>query len=79
MPPPGPHYGLQNRLPSQLNICIGILLGYIVNWAFAQSETPSGSEWRYILGIGAIPAGLLFFGFLFVTPRSPRWLAKQHR
>ncbi len=68
------------RAPSQLNICIGILLGYVVNWGFAGGASPpSATAWRWILGVGVAPAAVLFFAFLLVTPRSPRWLAKQHR
>ena len=66
--------------PAQLNICIGILLGYVVNWAFAGGETPpSRTAWRWILGVGIAPAVALLLALLLLTPRSPRWLAKQHR
>ena len=34
--------------------------------------------WRWMLGLEALPA-LLWFGLLFVVPRSPRWLALKHR
>lgn len=65
---------------SQLNICIGILLGYVVNWGFAGGASPpSVDAWRWILGVGIVPAGALFLAFLLITPPSPRWLAKQHR
>jgi MFS family permease len=32
-----------------------------------------GHEWRWMLGIEAIPAALFFF-LLFIVPESPRWL-----
>src|SRR5262249_8453413 len=35
-------------------------------------------EWRWKLGVSAIPA-LLFFVMLFAIPRSPRWLVKKAR
>src|SRR5437879_10129602 len=36
------------------------------------------AEWRWELGVTAIPAAL-FFLLLFGIPRSPRWLAKKGR
>ena len=36
------------------------------------------SEWRWELGVTAIPAAL-FFVMLFTIPRSPRWLVKKGR
>src|SRR6266550_2395806 len=36
------------------------------------------AEWRWELGVTAIPAAL-FFLMLFGIPRSPRWLAKKGR
>jgi SP family arabinose:H+ symporter-like MFS transporter len=36
------------------------------------------TEWRWKLGISALPAAL-FFLMLFTIPRSPRWLVKKGR
>ena len=35
-------------------------------------------EWRWKLGVSAVPAAL-FFVMLFYIARSPRWLVKQAR
>ena len=51
----------------------GILIAYIVNYIFA----PSGN-WRWMFGMGVIPALLMGIGLLFL-PRSPRWLMQQNR
>jgi MFS transporter, SP family, arabinose:H+ symporter len=37
-----------------------------------------GAEWRWKLGVPAVPA-LLFLLLLFGIPRSPRWLVKKQR
>src|SRR5271156_3982639 len=55
----------------QLAITIGILVAYVVDYAFA----PSGS-WRWMLGLAAVPGLLLGLGMLYL-PESPRWLARH--
>jgi sugar porter (SP) family MFS transporter len=61
----------------QLNIVAGILLAYFSNYALGL-EGFGGAEWRWKLGISALPA-VLFFAMLFTIPRSPRWLVKKGR
>jgi len=61
----------------QFNIVFGILLAYFSNYVIALQRFGL-SEWRWELGVTAIPA-LLFFLMLFSIPRSPRWLVKQGR
>src|SRR5215211_2395609 len=56
---------------NQLMITVGILLSYLVNYAFS----PSGN-WRMMLGLAVVPAVVLFVGMLFL-PESPRWLVSQ--
>ncbi len=51
---------------NQLAISGGILLSYIVNYSFASS-----GHWRPMLGLGTVPAALLFFGMCYL-PDSPR-------
>jgi MFS transporter, SP family, arabinose:H+ symporter len=61
----------------QFNVVLGILLAYFSNYLIGLAEF-GGSEWRWELGVTAIPAAL-FFMLLFGVPRSPRWLAKKGR
>ncbi|GER70306.1 putative metabolite transport protein YwtG [Weizmannia acidilactici] len=56
---------------NQLMIMVGILLAYIINYAFAASR-----GWRWMLGFAFIPGLLLLIGMFFL-PESPRWLLKQ--
>lgn len=76
---------LRGRLVSfnQLNIVIGISLAFFTNYMILQLGKSDTSwmknlkfdeyNWRWMLGLEAIPAILYFFGLFFV-PRSPRWL-----
>ncbi len=57
---------------NQLAITSGILLAYLVNFAF--SSVPDG--WRWMLGVGVIPGAALAVGMLTV-PRTPRWLVEH--
>src|ERR1700722_14271027 len=59
----------------QLNVVIGILLAYVSN-AWIDSLRLGATEWRWQLGISAVPAFLFLFA-LFGIPRSPRWLVMQ--
>ncbi|WP_049922264.1 sugar porter family MFS transporter [Halopiger djelfimassiliensis] len=58
---------------NQLTITSGILIAYLVNYAFSAN-----GEWRWMLGLGMVPAAVLFVGMLFM-PESPRWLYEQGR
>ncbi|KAM1030740.1 hypothetical protein ACFX2J_034374 [Malus domestica] len=55
---------------------IGILLGYVSNYAF--SKLPIHLNWRVMLGVGAFPSVVLAIGVL-AMPESPRWLVMQGR
>jgi MFS transporter, SP family, arabinose:H+ symporter len=61
----------------QFNIVLGIVLAYVSNYLVGACNL-GDPEWRWKLGVSAVPA-LLFFVMLFGIPRSPRWLVKQHR
>ena len=56
----------------QLAVTIGILVAYLVGLAF----TDVGGGWRWMLGLGAVPAFALAIGMLRL-PQSPRWLVMQ--
>ena len=54
---------------SQLAVTVGILVAYLVGYAFAAS-----GSWRWMLGLGAVPGVILGVSMLFL-PETPRWLA----
>lgn len=71
---------------NQLNIVLGISAAFFSNYYilslgdsnadWVQSLGIAEHNWRWMLGIEALPAVLYFFGLLLV-PRSPRWLIMQ--
>ena len=61
----------------QFNVVFGILVAYFSNYLIGLQGF-GVSEWRWELGVTAIPAAL-FFLMLFGIPRSPRWLVKKGR
>lgn len=80
--------GMRGRMVSfnQLNIVLGISVAFFTNYLilqlgdsdaeWAQSLKFGEYNWRWMLGLEAIPAILYFFALFFV-PRSPRWLAMK--
>ncbi|CAD6223350.1 unnamed protein product [Miscanthus lutarioriparius] len=72
---PAASRGLLTSFPDFF-INLGILLGYLSNYAFARLPLYLG--WRVMLGIGAAPSLLLAL-MVFVMPESPRWLVKNGR
>lgn len=55
-----------------LFVTMGQVLAYVVGWAFVQwGDEITG--WRWIVGLGAVPAALQVFVMLFM-PETPRWL-----
>lgn len=67
--------GFLSSLP-EIFINIGILLGYISN--FALSGLPQPLNWRLMLGLAALPAGAVALGVI-VMPESPHWLVMKGR
>lgn len=71
---------------NQLNIVLGISVAFFTNYlilrlgksdaAWAQSLQFDAYNWRWMLGIEALPA-IAYFLALFMVPRSPRWLAMK--
>ncbi|OYO05292.1 sugar porter family MFS transporter [Enemella evansiae] len=56
----------------QLMVTTGIFLAYLVDLAFQEAGL-----WRWMIGLGAVPAVVLLFGIL-TQPESPRWLVASH-
>lgn len=59
----------------QFNIVFGIFIAFISNYLL--QGVGGDNDWRWMLGVEAIPAAIYTVLVLFV-PRSPRWLI-QHR
>src|SRR5580693_10217022 len=55
----------------QLAITVGILLAYVVDYAFAAIQ-----GWRWMFGLAVVPAAIFGLGMVFL-PESPRWLARR--
>lgn len=49
----------------------GQVVAYLIGWLF--STVPSG--WRWMVGLGALPAMVQFFALTFM-PETPRWLVQ---
>ena len=73
---------------NQLNIVIGISAAFFSNYlilrlgasdlGWAQSLNLGDWNWRWMLGVEAIPA-IVYFVALFAVPESPRWLVMHRR
>jgi len=73
---------------NQLNIVIGISAAYFSNYlilslgqsdlAWAQALQLGNWNWRWMLGIEAVPAIIYFFA-LYTVPESPRWLVMHEK
>jgi sugar porter (SP) family MFS transporter len=82
--------GVRGRMVSfnQLNIVIGISVAFFSNYlilklgqsdsAWIQSLHFSEWNWRWMLGVEALPA-ILYLLALMLVPESPRWLAMHGR
>ena len=73
---------------NQLNIVIGISAAYFSNYlilhlgqsdlAWAEALRLGEWNWRWMLGVEALPA-IFYFIALFFVPESPRWLVMKGR
>ena len=64
--------GLMSSL-YQLSVNIGILMAYAVG-----AYNLPADNWRWTLGIGAIPAAVFAVGMI-LSPQSPRWLIRDNQ
>lgn len=60
----------------QFNIVFGILIAFISNWLLKGID--GGNDWRWMLGVEAIPA-LVYTLMVLNVPKSPRWLILQRK
>jgi sugar porter (SP) family MFS transporter len=58
---------------NQFTIVLGISIAYFSNYFLLDI---GDNNWRWMLGVEAIPAALYFF-LLFMVPESPRWLVMK--
>ncbi len=63
--------GQRGRLVAlfQFNIVLGILVAYVSNYLLGTA----GLDWRWMMGVEAVPAAL-YVALVLRVPRSPRWL-----
>jgi MFS transporter, SP family, xylose:H+ symportor len=66
------HVRGRNVAINQLTIVIGILITNLVNYSLADNGPDT---WRWMFGLGAVPAVLFLIGVLWL-PESPRYLMK---
>jgi sugar porter (SP) family MFS transporter len=63
---------------NQLFIVLGALTAFLSNYFIVRFGDAADWNWRWMLGIGLIPAVPYFFALL-VVPESPRWLAMHNQ
>lgn len=68
----------RGRLGSLYQFCLvfGILIAFVSNWALKGFD--GSNDWRWMLGVEAIPA-LLYTLMVIKVPYSPRWLALHQK
>lgn len=59
-----------------LFITLGQVVAYIMGWAFV--EYGGGNGWRWLVGLGAVPAALQAL-LMMLMPETPRWLVMVDR
>ncbi|CAM9472664.1 unnamed protein product, partial [Hapterophycus canaliculatus] len=73
-----PH--VRGRLTSLTDISInmGIVIGYLVAFAVAETVEGDSAKWRTMLGISIVPP-FIILSSLCLLPESPRWLIGKGR
>ncbi|KAL0470522.1 general substrate transporter [Neurospora intermedia] len=59
-------------------ITLGQVVAYVVGWIFGTYGSPETTGWRWMVGLGAVPAVCQVVILLWM-PESPRWLVKDGR
>ncbi len=59
----------------QFNIVLGILIAFLSNYLLSNTGE---NDWRYMMGVEAIPA-IIYTLFTLTVPKSPRWLITKFR
>lgn len=62
----------------QFSITLGILIAFLVTYAFNTNSSNDSTGWRYSLGIQAAFSIALGLAMIFL-PESPRWLIEKNR
>lgn len=65
----------RNVAINQLTVVLGILITNLCNYFLADA---GNNAWRWMFGLGTVPALVFMLGVLFL-PESPRWLMKVGR
>jgi sugar porter (SP) family MFS transporter len=65
----------RNVAINQLTVVLGILITNLCNYLLADA---GDNAWRWMFGLGIVPAVVFLVGVLFL-PESPRWLIKAGR
>ncbi|WP_114939048.1 sugar porter family MFS transporter [Mucilaginibacter endophyticus] len=65
----------RNVAINQLTVVLGILITNLCNYFLANA---GDNAWRWMFGLGTVPALVFMLGVLFL-PESPRWLMKVGR
>ncbi|KAI0900992.1 general substrate transporter, partial [Annulohypoxylon nitens] len=59
---------------NSMSVTLGQVVAYVIGWMFAEHGDPA-TGWRWMVGLGALPAALQCV-FLLFMPETPRWLVK---
>lgn len=72
-----------------LCITLGQVVAYLIGWVFAEHWDRQGRDngdgsgghggWRWMVGLGAVPAVIQALLVLFRMPETPRWLVRAGR